>query len=132
MAMQARQDDRSLGELFSDLTREMSTLVRQEVALAKTEMTEKASALGKNAAMLVVGGALLYAAFLALVATCVIALANAMPWWLAALIVTIIVAIIGGVVAWLGLENLKKTQLAPTQTVDTLKEDATWIKQQAT
>ncbi len=130
--MQARQDDRSLGELFSDLTREMSTLVRQEVALAKTEMTEKASTFGKNAAMLVVGGALLYAAFLALVATCVIALAYALPWWLAALIMTIIVAIIGGVLAWLGVENLKKSQLAPTQTVDTLKEDATWIKQQAT
>jgi uncharacterized membrane protein YqjE len=130
--MQARQDDRSLGELFSDLTREMSTLVRQEVALAKTEMTEKASVFGKNAAMLVVGGALLYAAFLALVATCVIALAYALPWWLAALIMTIIVAIIGGVLAWMGVENLKKSQLAPTKTVDTLKEDATWIKQQAT
>ncbi|HET9110144.1 MAG TPA: phage holin family protein [Ktedonobacterales bacterium] len=130
--MQARQDDRSLGELFSDLTREMSTLVRQEVALAKTEMTEKASALGKNAAMLVVGGALLYAAFLALVATAIIGLAYAMPWWLAALIVTIIVAIIGGVMARMGLENLKKTQLAPTKTVETIKEDATWIKQQAT
>lgn len=130
--MQARQDDRSLGELFSDLTREMSTLVRQEVELAKTEMTEKASAIGKNAALLIVGGALVYAAVLALVATCVIALANVMPWWLAALIVAIVVAIIGGVVAWLGVENLKKTQLAPTKTVDTIKEDATWIKQQAT
>jgi uncharacterized membrane protein YqjE len=130
--MQARQDDRSLGELFSDLTREMSTLVRQEVALAKTEMTEKASVFGKNAAMLAVGGALLYAAFLALVATCVLALAIALPWWLAALIMTIIVAIIGGVLAWMGVENLKKSQLAPTKTVDTLKEDATWIKQQAT
>ena len=130
--MQARQDDRSLGELFSDLTREMSTLVRQEVALAKTEMTEKASALGKNVAMLAIGGALLYAAFLALVATAIIALAYAMPWWLAALIVTIIVAIVGGVMARMGLENFKKTQLAPTKTVETIKEDATWIKQQAT
>ncbi len=130
--MQARQDDRSLGELFSDLTREMSTLVRQEVALAKTEMTEKARSLGRDAAMLVVGGALLYAAFLALVATAIIALAYAMPWWLAALIVTIIVAIIGGVMVRMGLENFKKTQLAPTKTVETIKEDATWIKQQAT
>lgn len=130
--MQARQDDRSLGELFSDLTRDMSTLVRQEVALAKTEMTEKASFIGKNAAMLAIGGALLYAAVLALVATCIIALANALPWWLAALIVAAIVAIIGGVVAWMGIENLKKAQIVPTKTVDTIKEDATWIKQQAT
>ncbi len=130
--MQTRQDDRSLGELFSDLTREMSTLVRQEVALAKTEMTEKSKSLSRDAAMLVVGGALLYAAFLALVATAIIALAYAMPWWLAALIVTIIVAIIGGVMVRMGLENFKKTQLAPTKTVETIKEDATWIKQQAT
>lgn len=130
--MQARQDDRSLGELFSDLTRDMGTLVRQEVALAKTEMTEKVSYIGKNAAMVAVGGALLYAALLALLVTCVVALANAMPWWLAALIVTIVVAIIGGVVTWLGIERLRKAQLAPTKTVDTIKEDATWIKQQAT
>ena len=130
--MQARQDDRSLGELFSDLSREMSALVRQEVALAKTEMTEKVSVIGKNAALVAVGGALLFTALLALVATCIIALANAMPWWLAALIVTIIVAIIGGVVAWMGVENLKRASIAPTQTVDTIKEDATWIKQQAT
>ncbi len=130
--MQARQDDRSLGELFSDLSREMSALVRQEVALAKTEMTEKVSAVGKNAALLAVGGVLLVTALLTLVATCVIALANAMPWWLAALIVTIIVAIIGGVLAWMGVENLKKMSVAPTQTVETIKEDATWIKQQAT
>ncbi len=130
--MQTSQDDRSLGELFSDLTREMSTLVRQEVALAKTEMSEKASFIGKNAAMLVVGGALVYAAVLALIATCIIALANAMPWWLAALIVAVIVAIIGGALAWMGAENLKKARLAPTKTVDTIKEDATWIKQQAT
>lgn len=130
--MQAKQDDRSLGELFADLTREMSTLVRQEVALAKTEMTEKASYIGKNAAMVAVGGALLYAAALALLAACVIALANVMPWWLAALIVAVVVGIMGGVVAWLGVENLRKAQLAPTKTVDTIKEDATWIKQQAT
>jgi uncharacterized membrane protein YqjE len=130
--MQARQDDRSLGELFSDLTREMSNLVRQEVELAKTEMTGKASKAGKNAAMLIVGGAMLYAAFLALVATCIIALAYALPWWLAALIMTVIVAIIGGVLAWISAQKLKTMQLAPTETVDTIKEDATWMKQQAT
>lgn len=130
--MQARQDDRSLGELFSDLTREMSTLVRQEVALARTEMTEKASVAGKNAALLAVGGVMLFTAFLALVATAIIALANTVPWWLAALIVTVIVAIIGIVLTRLGIEKLKTTQLAPTKTIGTIKEDATWIKQQAT
>lgn len=130
--MQARPEDRSLGELFSDLTREITALVRQEVALAKTEMTQKVSSLGKSAAMVAVGGVLLFSALLALMATIIIALANAMPWWLAALIVTVVVAVVGGVIAYMGIENLRKTQLAPTQTVDTLKEDATWIKQQAT
>ncbi|HEV7128732.1 MAG TPA: phage holin family protein [Ktedonobacterales bacterium] len=129
--MQARRDDRSLGDLFGELTRDMTTLVRQEIALAKTEMTQKATAAGRQVAMLIGGGVVLYSAFLALLATITIALAYAMPWWLAALIVTVVTGAAGAMLVWLGLQKLRSMRLAPTQTVETLKEDATWMRQQA-
>lgn len=105
-------------------------LVRQEVQLAKTEMSQKASAVGKDIGFLAAGGAVLYAGFLALIATVIIALSYAIPWWLSALIVSIIVLAIGGFLVRRGLDNLKQTNLAPTATLDTLKEDATWTKDQ--
>ncbi len=130
--MQNTQEERSLGDLFSDLTRELTALVRQEIALARIELTRSVSALGKSIALMVVGGLLLFAAFLALMATVIIAIAYALPWWLSALIVTVVVAGIGGALAVIGYDSLKHAQLAPQQTVQTLKEDAAWMKEQTT
>ena len=110
-------DERTLGELFGDLSRETSTLLRQEVALAKTELSGKASRLGKDAGMLAAGGALAYAGLLALIAAAIIGLAQAIPWWLSALIIGVVVAVIGGVMAQRGLANLRQENLAPEQTV---------------
>jgi len=124
------RDERSLGELFGDLSRDMSTLVRQEISLAKTEMTDKASRFGKNAAMLAVGGVILYAGLLALIAAAIIGLANALAWWLSALIVGIVVFVIGGLLILRGLKALQHAELVPTQTLETLKEDAQWAKNQ--
>lgn len=119
----------SLGELFGELSHEMTDLVRGEVELAKTEMSRKAASVGKDFGFLAAGLAVAYAGFLALVATLIIALAHAMPWWLAALIVGVVVAGVGAYLVWQGLQNLKKTNLAPTETLDTLKEDAAWTKE---
>lgn len=123
-------EERPLGELFSDLANETSTLVRNEVALAKVELTEKATALGKNMAALVFGGAVAYAALLAICAAVILLLAMAMPAWLSALIVGLIV----GCVAWLMINKavsaLRRTELTPQETVESLKEDAQWIKDQ--
>lgn len=130
--METRRDERSLGELFSDLTRDMATLVRQEITLARVEMTQKVSVIGKNAALLAVGGAMLFAAFLALMATVIIAIAYALPWWLAALIVTVVVAGIGLALVLKGIETLRHTALAPQQTIQSVKEDAAWMKEQTT
>lgn len=122
--------DKSLGELFAELSRETTTLVRQEVDLAKTELSHKAVSVGKDVGFLAVGGAVVYAGFLALVACAIIALAYALPWWLAALIVGIVVVAIGGFLVLRGIDDLKNQDLAPRQTVQTLKEDATWAKDQ--
>ena len=124
-------DERSLGELFGDLARETSTLVRQEVQLAKIEMTQKATAVGKDIGFLAVGGLIAYAGLLALIATIVIILGMAgLPWWLAALIVTVVVLAIGGMLVQRGLSALKQQSMAPEQTIQTLKEDRQWAKEQ--
>jgi len=129
--MQQTQDDRSLGELFAELAREMSTLVRQEVALAKTEMTQKAARVGMNIAFLVVGGAIAYAALLAIIAAIIIALGTyVMPMWAAALVVGIVIAAIAAGLVMKGINALKSEDLAPRQTIETLKEDAQWAKEQ--
>ena len=125
-----RMDERPLGELFSDLASETSTLFRNEVALAKVELTDKATKVGKNVASLVIGGAVAYAALLAICAAVILLLDMAIPAWLAALVVGLIV----GCVAWLlisrAVANLRRTQLTPQQSVESLKEDAQWIKDQ--
>jgi Putative Actinobacterial Holin-X, holin superfamily III len=131
--MQLRKDDRSLGELFGDLARDMGVLMRQEVGLATTEMTHKASRLGKDLGVLAIGGLVVYAGFLAILAAIIIALADAgLAWWLAALVVGVLVAMVGAVLVRRGIAALQRADLAPRQTMQTLKEDAQWAKEQVT
>ncbi len=131
MAQQITKDERSLGELFSELASETSTLVKQEVALAQTELTQKATKVGKNVGYLVVGGAVAYAALLSFVAALIIGLGGLLGrYWLAALIVGIVIAVAAVVMIMSALSALKNTGITPTQTVETIKEDAQWLKDQ--
>ena len=126
------RDERSIGELFSELANETGTLIRQEVALAQAEMTAKLTRAGKNAAFVAAGGAVGFAAFLTLLAAVVAGLSYFMPVWLSALIVALVV---GGVAYYMissSLTELKRSSLAPNETVTTLKEDAQWLKNQVT
>ncbi|HLJ67445.1 MAG TPA: phage holin family protein [Chloroflexota bacterium] len=124
-------DDRSLGELFSDLSRETTTLVRQEVALAKAELSQKAAQAGKDVGFLAAGGAVAYAGFLALVAALIIGLGQAgLSWWVSALLVGIVVAAIGGALVWTGIQQLRNLNPTPTQTIESLKENQAWTKDQ--
>jgi hypothetical protein len=129
--MREQQDNRSLGELFADLARDTGTLVRQEVALARTELTQKATQVGKNVGFLVAGGAVAYAGFLLILAAIAVGLGQlGVPWWLAALLVGAIVAIVGAVLVQRGLAALRRESLAPERTLETLKEDVAWAKEQ--
>jgi predicted phage tail protein len=130
MAQQLVKEERSLGDLFSELATETSTLVRQEVALAQTELTQKATSVGKNVGFLVVGGAVGYAALLAILAAAIIGLTYFVPAWAAALIVGVAVGIVAFLLISSALKALKETSLTPNQTVETLKEDAEWLKNQ--
>lgn len=120
----------SLGQLFADLTREMTTLVRQEISLAGTELSQKTSRVGKELGFLALGGLVAYAGFLAVVGAAIWLLATAMPGWVAALLVGLVVAGVGYFLVQKGLTALKHMDLAPRQTIETLKEDITWAKQQ--
>ena len=129
--MREQQDQRSLGELFGDLARDTGTLVRQEVELAKVEMTRKAARVGKDLGFLVAGGAVAYAGFLALIAAIAIGLGQlGVPWWLATLLVALVVGGIGGILVMQGLNALKRETIVPERTVQTLKEDVEWAKAQ--
>lgn len=123
-------DERSIGDLFSELAGETSTLIRQEVALAQTELTDKAVTAGKDIGFLAVSGTVVYVGFLAIVAAIIVGLAHFIPLWLSCLIVGIVIGIIGAVMVYMGLENLKKINPVPKQTVETVKEDVKWLKEQ--
>ena len=127
--MTQQQDNRSLGELFGDLAQNTGTLVRQEVELAKTEMTQKATRVGKDIGFLLAGGAVAYAGLLAILAAIAIGLGQlGVPWWIAALLVGVVVAGLGGFLVMRGLSALRQETAVPQQTIETLKEDAEWAK----
>jgi hypothetical protein len=126
------KEERSLGDLFSELMSETSTLVRQEVALAQVELTDKATKVGKNVGYLAVGGAVGYAAALLVLAGVVAILANFIPLWLSALIVGAAVGVVAYIMISSALAELRKTDLAPQETVQSIKEDAKWLKDQVT
>jgi hypothetical protein len=122
---------KSLGELFGDLTRDTANLVRQEVSLAQAEMTEKATRIGKDVGMLAAGGAVAYAGLIVLLIGIALALvALGMAAWLAYILVGAVVAAVGGFFAMQGLAKLREVDPMPHQTVETLKADARWAKEQ--
>jgi len=128
--MERQREERSLGDLFAELSRETSTLVRQEVELAKTEMSRKATRMGKHVGFIAAGALIAYAAFLALMTAAIALLARELPIWGAALLVGLIVAGVSYFLVQKGLDGLKQTDLTPRRTVQTLKEDVEWAKDQ--
>ncbi|MBW3636146.1 MAG: phage holin family protein [Armatimonadetes bacterium] len=130
MAVPNSSEERSLGELLGDLSRETTTLLRQELKLAQTELSDKATKIAKDIAALAVGGAVAYAGMLLLLMAIAFGLATVMALWLAFLLVGVVVGGIGFVLVTKCLSDIKKTSLAPQQTIETLKEDKEWAQQQ--
>lgn len=118
----------SVGELIGNISNDLSQLFRQEVELAKAELKQEASKAGKAAGMLGGAGFAGYLAVVLLSFALVFALSNVMdPGW-AALIVAVIWAIIGAVLYLNGRKKLQTVDPVPRRTVDTIKEDAQWLK----
>jgi hypothetical protein len=121
--------EQPIGDLVKQLAGQTSTLVRQELDLAKAEMSQKASHAGKGAGL--IGGAAVVGLLAAgaLTACLILVLSEAMEAWIAALIVAVV---FGAVAAFLGLAGRNKVREAtppvPEQTVETVKEDVEWAK----
>ena len=128
--MQIQKDERSLGDLFSELAAETGTLVRQEVALAQAEISGKATRVGKQVGYLAIGGAIGYSAMLAIMAGIIIGLSNFIPAWAAALLVGAVVGATSFFLISSAIERLKNTNLKPEESVESIKEDAQWLKNQ--
>jgi uncharacterized membrane protein YqjE len=124
--------DRPTGELLKELSDHTTTLVKQEMELAKAELQEKGKQAGLGAGMF--GGAGLFGvgAFAALTACLIAALDQAMEVWLAALIVAVVYAAIAAVLAMTGKRKVKEAvPPVPEQAKDSVKEDMEWAKTRA-
>jgi uncharacterized membrane protein YqjE len=124
-------DSASFAELVQNVISDVQGLIRSEIRLAKTEIKEDASATGRASTLLAGGVVLAFYAIGFLLLTVVYALATAMADWLAALIVGVVVAVVAGVLLMVGYQRIKQVNFKPEQTVDTVKEDVEWVKQQA-
>jgi uncharacterized membrane protein YqjE len=129
--MRDRRDE-SVGELVKDLSREVSTLVHQEIALAKAEMAEKGKRAGLGAGMLGGAGVFALAVVGGSMATIILILDTFMPNWLAALITTALYAAVAAVLALRGRDRLKETGAPiPERAKESVKEDIEWAKTRA-
>ena len=129
--------ERSFGDLLREVTSDIAALFRKEVELAKTELSEKASEVGKSVGSLAVGGAVMFAGALALLA----AVVNLVGWvlaeitspelavWLAPLLVGLVLAWAGYGMVTKAMAALRTVSLAPEKTTQSLQENKEWLKE---
>lgn len=123
-------DSRSLGEIIGDVSQDLTTLIRQEFDLAKTELKEEGTKTAKSAGMLGGAGLAGYFAVFFLSATVMFALDEVMDLWLAALIVAVLWAVAAAILGVIGRKRLQASSPQLPQTQQTLKEDVRWAKAQ--
>lgn len=129
-ASDARSEDpRSLGRLVGDLSEHTTRLVRAEINLAKAEVTEKAKELGVGAGLLAAAGVLGLYTFSTLIATAIIGLANAVPAWLAALIVSLVLLAVTAVLALIGVRRVRAgSPPTPDRAIENVQQDVDSVK----
>ena len=115
----------SLGALFADLSDKTTLLIREEINLAKQEMTDKVKRGAMDVVSFLIGAFIAYIGLLALIAAAAIALALVLPDWVATLIVGLVVIAIGGIMVVVGINSLKDINLKPERTINTLKDTQT-------
>ncbi|CAN5572385.1 hypothetical protein BH10CHL1_BH10CHL1_26150 [soil metagenome] len=125
-----QESEPTLGDLFTSLTSDLTTLVRKEIDLARTETMEKVSGVTRNVVMMVAGGLVAYAGLIALIMAAIFLLNRAMSLWLSALIVGIVVIVIGAILLSIGKSSLNNMTVVPEKTVETMKENTEWAKEQ--
>lgn len=135
--MQPPKETKSLGDLLGDLSRDLTTLVRQEIALAKAELGSKVSQLSNGLISAGIGAGVLFAAGLVLlyaVVYSVMVLFARMEWpvWLAPWLVGALVALIGYILLQKGISAVKAQSLTPERTAESVRKDAEVVKEHLT
>lgn len=121
--------DRSLGELFSDLSQQTAELIRQEMRLAKAELSDKLSDVGKHATMIAVAAVFALAAVMAVTAAIVLLLIQfGVQPWLAAAITAAVMGLGAFLLVQSAVAALRKKTIAPVETLHSLKETTQWLK----
>lgn len=115
---------------MAELAGETTTLVRAEVKLATTEMTQKATDAGKQAAVVAAGSLLGAVSLLILLSALVLGLGTVIPLWASALLVGAVVGVVAFIVIQVGLTALKRVDPTPKQTIKSLQENRQWIQEQ--
>jgi hypothetical protein len=124
--------ERSIGDLFGKLSNETSTLIRQEMELARAELTEKGKEAGKGAGLFGGAGAVGLLGAGALTAGIILLLDLAIAAWLAAILVGLVYVAVAAFLGLQGRDQIKRaTPPVPEQTVATVKEDVEWAKTRA-
>ena len=132
---QAQHDDlreRPIGELLKQLSEQTATLVRQELNLAKAELTESGKKAGLGVGLFGAAGVVGFLTLATMTATVILILDIWLPAWLAALVVTIVYAAAAAVLGLQGKEKVQQATPPAEQTVETVKEDIEWAKHPTT
>jgi uncharacterized membrane protein YqjE len=122
----------STGQLVSDLTNQISRLVRDEARLAQVEVTQKAKRLGVGAGLFGGAGLVAFFGLATLITTAILLLALVLPAWLASLIVTVVLFAVAGVLALVGKKDVQKgSPPIPTEAIASTKTDIQTVKESA-
>ncbi len=122
-------DDPTLGSLVHDLTQQVPQLVRSEIRLAQAEMTEKGKRAGLGIGMFSAAGLLVFLGLCCVITTAILALAHALPDWLSALLVGVVLFLGAGAAALVGKREVRQaTPPAPEQAIEGVKEDIAVVK----
>jgi uncharacterized membrane protein YqjE len=136
MGLNGADGRRAFGTLVRDLVEESTTLVRHEARLAKLELSRAAAAIGRGSVLVALGSVLVMLGALALVLGFILLIGDqwlpANRYWLAALIVVAAAGMIAALLARRGLAQMALARIGPADTASSLKENATWVKQQLT
>ena len=124
------RDERTMGHLFSDVSSGVSELIREEMELAKAELRRGVAKLVRDMVFLAIGAAISLVALLAFLDAAIYGLGEALPLWLSALIVGAVFLVIALVMVMKGINDLRRGDFLPKQTMESLREDARWAKEQ--
>jgi uncharacterized membrane protein YqjE len=124
-------EDRSISDVLQDILRNVQEILRSEVRLAKTEIREEAAKTKSSAVLLGTGAVTAIFALLFLLLMIVYMLGLVMPSWIAALIVGAALAVVASVMLTAGIRRFKQIHPTPERTVEIIKENVEWAKQQA-